>query len=194
MKLNLKTLSVITALPFVACAAYAETVTISTYYPSPYGSYQTLETNTLQGAAGTGNVAMVPTGGNVGIRNGAAAPGSLLDIGNSTLAAPATINVNAATAQQTGLNFQSGGVNSWTLYRPGGTTDLRFRDNAADVVTMAAGGNVGLGVAPGAFKLNVNGTSNLNGAVTLVTNTSNAANQLQVSCGATGCYAYAVYS
>ncbi len=189
MQTKLKSFVVITALAFASCTAYAETVTISTYYPSPYGSYQTLETNTLQGAGGTGNIKISPNAGNVGIRNGAGAPGSLLDIGNSTLGSAATINVNAASTQQTGLNFQSGGANSWALYRPGGTTDLRFRDSAADVVTMAAGGNVGIGVAPGAFKLNVEGTTKLNGALTLVTNTSTAADQLQVSCGATGCYA-----
>ena len=195
MKHSLKVIVVALAMGLAAYTAYAENVTISTYYPSPYGSYQTLETNTLQGAAGTGNVAMVPTGGNVGIRNGAAAPTALLDVGNSTLAANAIINVNAAAAQQTGINFQSAGTNRWSIYRPASSTDLRFWDGATDRVTFANGGSVGIGAVPGAYKLSVGGDTNINGKLSLITNTASANGELQVNCaGGTGCYAIAVYA
>jgi len=64
MKLNLKTTAAVLAIGMVAYAAYAENVTVSTYYPSPYGSYQTLET--------TAAASFATASGNVGI--GLAAP------------------------------------------------------------------------------------------------------------------------
>ena len=44
---------------FLAFKAYAETVSISTYYPSPYGSYKSLDT--------TDETHFATDGGNVGI-------------------------------------------------------------------------------------------------------------------------------
>ena len=44
MQQRLRGLILGVALVFVALAAYAETVTLSTFYPSPYGSYQNLDT------------------------------------------------------------------------------------------------------------------------------------------------------
>ena len=48
MQKRLRALTLIAAALFMAYAAYADTVSISTYYPSPYGSYTDLEVhNTL---------------------------------------------------------------------------------------------------------------------------------------------------
>jgi hypothetical protein len=77
MMRKLSMAAVTLALGFAAYTAYAENVTISTYYPSPYGNYQNLDTtNTTNLATAGGNVLMAMGGGNVGI--GTATPGAKL--------------------------------------------------------------------------------------------------------------------
>ncbi len=182
MKTNIKILVIVLLLGSAAYAAFAENVTISTFYPSPYGSYQTLETNTLQGAAGTGNMNLVPTGGNIAVGT-AAVPGlsNKLDV---ILAAGNGVHI--FTTGTGGLNL---GVNGSTI-QSRTNTDV----NGGGLVLQPVSGNVGVGVNNPGYALDVNGTVN-SSKVRLTTNTTSAANELQVDCtGGSGCYALAVYS
>ena len=80
---------------FAAYAAYAENITVSTYYPSPYGNYVTLDstgqTHLAAGAAaGTGVAIGYPVGTNVGA-------GLRLDLSGGTRVA-GSITVTGASA------------------------------------------------------------------------------------------------
>ena len=60
---------------FMACAAYANTITLSTFYPSPYGSYQNLDT--------TSDTYLATDGGKVGI--GTKTPRELLEVNGNVI-------------------------------------------------------------------------------------------------------------
>ena len=173
MRSKLKVIMIVLALGLAAYAAYAETVTISTYYPSPYGSYQTLETNTLQGAAGTGNIAIVPTGGNVVI--GAATPEAWAKL---DVHMPANNGVHVFATGLGGLLLGYNGSN----IQGRTSTDVN-----GDLALQSFGGNVGIGGNPGAYKLDVSGTANIQGTLRIRDSTGNAG-VLQVSCDGTNCY------
>jgi len=84
------------------CLSFAqESVTITTYYPSPYGSYNELTT--------IGNTYLATTTGNVGI--GTTSPKSKLQV----VGLPVYANNAAAVA---------GGLTAGAFYRTGGDPDL----------------------------------------------------------------------
>ena len=69
---RLRGLILAAAMLSVGFMAYADTMTVSTYYPSPYGSYQNLDTaNTTNLATAGGNVIMAMGGGSVGVATNA---------------------------------------------------------------------------------------------------------------------------
>lgn len=130
-----------------------EKITITTYYPSPYGSYNELTT--------TGNTYLATTSGNVGI--GTASPNAKLHIASGFIrvdsgqgiTAGGTMNVNGDSAVSINTNSSNAvTINSSQLvgigtgspgYRldvaSGGATTARFGTAAADTVVI--GGGVG---------------------------------------------------
>ena len=196
-------------LGFVAYAAYAETVTISTYYPSPYGSYQTLETNTLQGTLG-GSINMVPTAGNIAIGTAAAPAAKLHVVGTSqntlaldspsypelTFRQAGVIRSYDAIATTAGGYFGTSGVNDRIMRADAG--NLLFGYQASEWMRVTTTGNVGIGTAAPATKLQVVGDTTLTGNLKMQSNTAaNGANELQVDCSVANgnnCYALAVYA
>ena len=160
---------------FVAFVAYAETVTVSTYYPSPYGSYQIVD------------VANINPTNNAGVTIGSAsAPTSVLDVRRDQNAQTAVriieaTNGNAAVAR---LDLAAGstGVNCETTlikYAPafvGNIFGVPSADLTALIDNCAAGNGQGLvlgtfggpgGGSPiifgtnGAERMRINGAGNV---------------------------------
>ena len=107
------------------------------------------------GTNNTENMRIMPTG-NVGI--GTTAPQAPLHVyraGGGSVRIDTDVN-----ASSTQLNFATAGVSKWSMYRPGGSNDLRMFDNAnvIDVMTWQAAGNVGIGTTAPASALEVAGT------------------------------------
>jgi hypothetical protein len=141
---NLKTILTLTLLGLAAYAAYAETISISTYYPSPYGSYQNLAvTSTL-------NAGTITTTGNVGI--GTTSPGVPLDVsGPTTTILLRLSNSNGST--------EWGPDPSGDAYAGSATAGRNFKLYAGGNLkeTILANGNVGIGTATPFAKLDVVG-------------------------------------
>lgn len=170
-----------------SCFSFAqESITITTYYPSPFGSYNQLQTDTLGVGDNNGNGSLdsgdVPTTtgdvwieGNVGI--GTMAPGQRLTLGAGNIFLP---NANGGidgnlyfggitNTGNTGMRLFGGLVNGTT---PAGYIDvrttnladgLRFRvdttDGGTERMRITAAGNVGIGTASPARTLEVNGAA-----------------------------------
>ena len=147
---------------FAAYAAYAENITVSTFYPSPFGSYQSLTTTNVTNLA--------TTAGNVVI--GAAGAGtSKLDV---TGTGNTTVDLKVNGRMQTGDGNNNGGV--WLGSAQDGLVgntgaNIGFWTSGAGVGWNAlqivkATGNVSIGGAPTAYKLDVNGTVHVGSAGT----------------------------
>ena len=131
---------------FVGYLAYADTVTVSTYYPSPYGSYQNLDT------AGETHLATGGSGVSIGKTT---APSSQLDIkGAGTgetligqLPSDTTFSAlglaNSLAAGSYNLASSPGNTNLF-INRPTGRSIL-FRENNTDQMILMNGGYVGIG-------------------------------------------------
>lgn len=180
MRPNLKTFAVTLVIGLAAYAAYAETVTVSTYYPSPYGSYQNLDS--------TGAASFATSSGNVGI--GVTAPGTTnpnvkLTVQGGQVRAADT--AGGATAIMAGWNAIGAAYFGSATTQPTyiGNTDrndtLVVNDSA-----LTINGNMSLtGTVVGDLKLEDN-------ASTIANNNTGA---LQVICDTSNrCYAVAVYS
>ncbi len=132
MKPNLKTLVIMLVLATAACAAYAETVQISTYYPSPYGVYQTLDT--------TGNTTLANAGGAVAV-------------GTATVP-PAGVKLDVQGGYVRTQDTAVGGATFAFMQRSGTTSNFGSIDGAAATFGNSEGGltadanRVGVGTTP----------------------------------------------
>lgn len=183
MKTQFKTILALVTLGMVGYAAYAENITISTFYPSPYGSYQTLETTTLQGTGGTGNVWMAPTGGNVGIGfPSPTAPASKLDVRGGHIRAADISGGPTAYLQGTPAGAFFGAI---------GTQAVNIGNSEMNNTLVVDNRKVGIGVDPNTVpeKLSVAGAIRLQDS-----DTPSQSGPLLVDCSTGPCYAIAVYS
>ena len=109
MQKRLRGLVLVIAMSFAAYAAYADNVTVSTYYPSPFGSYQKLTT--------TDDTNLATAGGSVMIGAGAAT--EKLDVnGNARIGGDATVTGTATMANATvtgNLNLKDASSNTGDL-------------------------------------------------------------------------------
>ncbi len=108
----------------------------------------------------TGIKQLVVAGGNVGIGN--PSPTRTLHAGSATDAGASghvRIAVDSPTENDPGFEWLTSGGLNWLLYRPPNSSDLRFYEpTVGDRVTFKANGNVGIGTATPAARLEVNGT------------------------------------
>ncbi|MDD5660995.1 MAG: hypothetical protein PHI07_03835 [Candidatus Omnitrophica bacterium] len=172
-------LILILVIPFLA---FAEEITITTYYPSPYGSYRELRStrvaigdNYIDGAAYTweatngdgGEVdylADLVVEGNVGI--GTANPVAKLDIfDNSATGFGEKLALRRSGAGQVGLSFQQNGVTAFGIVaRSGAGSGLAFVDNFYEAsagnerMRILSNGNVGIGTSTPTVPLEINTT------------------------------------
>ena len=159
MKPNLKTLAAVLTLGLAAYAAYAENITISTYYPSPYGNYQELET--------TSNVRLASTGGNVGIGLGAGVNGTTkLELAQNTAMKVGSAYLSSGGDYAHLANNAWFNGAAWTTPANGALIQLAAQDvniyrQTAGVFTRSvnidSAGNVAIGTAAPAAKLDVSG-------------------------------------
>ncbi|HEY9480614.1 MAG TPA: hypothetical protein VIR98_00055, partial [Candidatus Paceibacterota bacterium] len=88
--------------------------------------------------------------------------GSKLQAAGSILANGASntyLTVNAPAGNESGVRITKGGSDTWYLYQPANSNDLRIYDNTAspgDRVTFQSGGNVGIGTTTPWAQLSVN--------------------------------------
>ena len=168
---------------FCSTFIFAEEITITTYYPSPYGSYNYLQTDKLGVGDNSGDGSFtssdVPTtSGHVWIK-------SALGIGTTNLVYPLNIsgnttdrvrlyieNVNATSKSSL---VQLHGVSDWLMATDtavNGSNDFGIYGNSAWRLYINSAGSVGIGTTtPGIHALSVVGTAGLSSG-TAWTNTS----------------------
>ena len=99
--------------------------------------------------AGTGRFT-----GSVTISNSSTPALYLYSSGNNT-----RLNIDAASGQQSGISFQSGGSEVAVLYRPSSSLDMRLSSTGyGDTMTWTSGGLCGIRNTSPAYSLDVNGT------------------------------------
>ena len=174
---------------FFSLPAFAEDVTISTYYPSPYGNYKNLET--------TDNTSLATTGGSVGIGTTSPAAGAKLDVRGN-------LHIHMAPSDA-GLQFGDNNPvdNKWhigywepSIAPPSGALVFTETGVADGILTLKAGGGVGIGTltpAAGA-KLDVNGNVNVAGTIKIVGGTPGAGKVLTSDASGNATWQYPTYS
>jgi hypothetical protein len=104
------------------------------------------------------------TNNNVGI--GTTSPGVRLDVQGAD---GVRARVVASSAGTSGLVLSSAGATAYTIKAGNADSSLRIDQDGNDRITLASGGNVGIGTTTPAYKLEVNGATNVNGAFSAVT-------------------------
>ncbi|MDP3703956.1 MAG: hypothetical protein Q8R78_06170, partial [Candidatus Omnitrophota bacterium] len=149
----------------LASIVQAEDVTVTTYYPSPRGNYQTLSTT------GSTTLATDPLSG-VGIGGPATGVAKLEVIGDlrvQTTPPPSPDHVLRAvdaTGRAQWVDLGTLGV----VTGPGTPTFIPLwtsSTNLGNSVIQEVGGNIGIGAPPGPFLLDVAGTERIVGSLTL---------------------------
>ncbi len=117
MQKRLRGMILAVAMSFAAYAAYAENITVSTYYPSPFGSYTTLTATTMTAGVldSTGQTHLATGGGGVRIGSAAdAAAGNELDVtGDARISG----NLNLTAGGQSGnLQVSCSAGNCYAVY------------------------------------------------------------------------------
>jgi len=159
-------------LVFPAILLADETLTITTYYPSPYGSYNYLQTDKLGVGDNNGDSSLtsadVPTNsgdvwikGNVGI--GTTSPGAHIETWGNTNGFPTT----SLSANEAGLRVSGGGTNAILDFGSKGAgpasgwIQARNRNDYTldySLLLNPNGGNVGIGSTNPGYGLEVDGT------------------------------------
>ncbi|MFC1699021.1 hypothetical protein ACFL1I_03545 [Candidatus Omnitrophota bacterium] len=141
-------------LTLVVIPAWAQNVTLSTYYPAPYGAYNQLSTRTLgvgdnngdnlidAADAPVGTVDSMYVAGRVGI--GTMAPGFNLHVDGS--GSDTEINIaSGADADLAALRFQGAGTRWRIVKDTGGSPPLLFENSSGSVVlSTLQNGRVGI--------------------------------------------------
>jgi len=174
----------------LASVVQAEDVTVTTYYPSPRGNYQTLNS--------TGNTNLATGGGGVSVNVGTATNNANLVINGTLQMTGGTPGVGEV------LTSDAAGVATWTpttsltgIVTGSGTTDriARWTPTGTQLgnseIYQSAANNIGLGATPGAFKLDVVGSERIQGNLTLGSPllTCAATEKLTATAGVVGCSA-----
>ena len=118
-----------------AAALAANTITMTTYYPSPTGNYDKLQANDLKVIGSRSGYGTVGDSGCGGDYTGLALNGQVM---NGCAANVANYNILSSPSDP-----------QLYLNRPPGAT-MRFREGNVDQMIIASGGNIGIGVDPGA--------------------------------------------
>ena len=127
MQKRLRGMILAVAMSFAAYAAYAENITVSTYYPSPYGSYQVLDSSgQTHLATGAGVGVAIGSTTNAGAGFGLDVTGNTRVTGASTMAnATVTGKTTTGTLELTGspggtgiLQASCAGGNCYAVYAP----------------------------------------------------------------------------
>jgi excisionase family DNA binding protein len=109
------------------------------------------------GGAGSANLSLNATGGNVGI--GTTAPQTLfhLDSTGNTFS-----RIEAPTGGYAGLQFNTDSTTNWSISRPPSRTDLAFFNGSdQEKLTIQQDGDLGIGTTNPGAKLDVSGTINV---------------------------------
>jgi hypothetical protein len=135
----------------------AEEITLTTYYPAPYGEYTGLAADSMA----IGRTYAIPAAdnllveGNVGI--GTQAPGAKLEIRQPGMA----LYLNQPSAADIYMRYHVPDVRWWTL-GPKANGDFWFSNSADHTAsvpfTIKSAGNVGIGTTSPAYKLDVAGS------------------------------------
>jgi len=145
---------------FVLCAGVygiAEEITLTTYYPAPYGAYEELST--------TNNTYLATDSGSVGI--GTSSPNEELHIHDASSADSFLQFTQQSTGVATGDGFFVGvdsGNNS--RLRNKENTDMLFSTNDATRMTIESGGNVDIANNVDATSYSVGGVPGASGTFT----------------------------
>jgi hypothetical protein len=153
---------------------FAENITITTYYPSPYGSYNELTT--------TGNTYLATSSGYVGI--GTTNPQKLLYIyGNLAVNALDRDSIGGYAA----FDFRTAGTPLWGTGLTSGSNDYQIWDAAAGDLTRfyiaQTSGNVGIGSTSPSALLHVKGSSIENTAIFHASNYSPGSEDTTITIG-----------
>lgn len=145
----------VAALVLLSCGELgSETLTLSTYYPSPLGVYKQLIATGANGA----NTLLARDGGRVGI--GTSSPAQLLSVaGAAELAMLRVVSTTTLSGANSAV-FQNSALGPNASYvHWGATGDWRLRSaNSAGTVSLQdSGGNVGIGTSAPVYRLDVSG-------------------------------------